>query len=75
MPLGDNKTFRVNFFIFTSFLLLVIGCRSHPSKNEDDLNTKEESFYGSDYWVANVGQIRGHLADRNIQNICLIDPK
>ena len=44
-------------------------------KDKDDLNSKEESFYGSDYWVANVGQIRGHLADRNIQNICLIDPK
>ena len=43
-------------------------------KDEDDLKTKEEAFYGSDYWVANVGQIRGHLADRNIQNICLIDP-
>ena len=44
-------------------------------KDEDDLKTKEEAFYGSDYWVANVEQIRGHLADRNIQNICLIDPK
>ena len=44
-------------------------------KDEDDLKTKEEAFYGSDYWVTNVNQIRGHLADRNIQNICLIDPK
>ena len=44
-------------------------------KDKDDLKTKEEAFYGSDYWVTNVNQIRGHLADRNIQNICLIDPK
>jgi len=44
-------------------------------KNEDDLKDKEKSFYGSDYWVANVDHIRGHLADRHIQNICLINPK
>ena len=44
-------------------------------KDEDDLKVKEESFYGSDYWVANVDHIRGHLADRHIQNICLINPK
>tara|TARA_B100001964_G_C14031741_1_gene508601 strand:- start:107 stop:727 length:621 start_codon:yes stop_codon:yes gene_type:complete len=44
-------------------------------KDEHDLKTKEKEFYGSDYWVANVDHIRGHLADRNIQNICLINPK
>ena len=44
-------------------------------QDEDDLKTKEESFYGSDYWVSNVDHIRGHLADRHIQNICLINPK
>jgi len=44
-------------------------------ENEDALKAKEKSFYGSDYWIANVDHIRGHLADRHIQNICLINPK
>jgi len=43
-------------------------------QDENDLKNKEDAFYGSDYWVANVDQIRGHLADRHIQNICLINP-
>lgn len=53
MPLGYNKTFRVIFFIFTSFLLLVIGCRSNPSKKEDDIN--QDSY--KSYQLDNMGNL------------------
>ena len=33
---------------------------------EDDLKTKEEAFYGSAWWRANVDYVRSHLAHREI---------
>lgn len=34
-----------------------------------DLEAKEAAFYGSDWWVANVDHVRGHLAGRDIKLI------
>ena len=35
-------------------------------EDQADLERKEAAFYGSDAWLANVDQIRGHLARRDI---------
>ena len=34
--------------------------------NIEDIKVKEAAFYGSEFWKANVGRIRGHLAHRDI---------
>ncbi len=37
--------------------------------SESDIEAKEAAFYGSDWWVANVDHVRGHLAGRDIKLI------
>lgn len=32
----------------------------------EDIKTKEDAFYGSDWWKENMPTIRGHLARREI---------
>lgn len=35
----------------------------------DDIEKKEEKFYGSDWWIKNVDMVRSHLAHREILTI------
>ena len=37
--------------------------------NVKNIETKEAAFYGSEWWVANVGHVRSHLAHREIKLI------
>jgi len=35
----------------------------------ENIETAEAGFYGSEYWVANVDEVRSHLAHREIVQI------
>ena len=45
-----------------------IWIRSY-GESESDIEAKEAAFYGSDWWVANVDMVRGHLSGRDIKLI------
>lgn len=38
-----------------------------------DIERKEASFYGCDWWLANVDMVRGHMTDRDIKLIKSFD--
>ena len=38
-------------------------------ETEADIEAKEAAFYGSEWWVANVDMVRGHLTGRDIKVI------
>ena len=42
-----------------------IWVRSY-GETDGDLERKEQAFYGSDWWQANVDRVRSHLAHREI---------
>jgi hypothetical protein len=65
IPLLREHDIRVDGAWVNDARTQFIWVRSY-GETDADLERKEAAFYGSDWWQANVGFVRSHLAHREI---------
>ena len=68
IPLLDEHDIKVEGTWVSEDETQFIWVRSY-GETEAELEAKEAAFYGSDWWVANVDYVRGHLTERDIKRI------